>query len=130
MTKRRAVTTGPEAAPQVELRGTAVDAALRRRAAAAVTGAVTRVGVEPVRAQVTFFDDNGPKGGRASRCAITVRLPYRPHIRAEEVAETPRAAFDAALAVLERDLARYRERQREQQRHPKKYFVAKRLLES
>jgi ribosome-associated translation inhibitor RaiA len=44
------------------------------------------------------------------------------------VAETPRLAFDAALAVLQRDLEQYRERQRDQQRHPKKYFAAKRLL--
>jgi ribosome-associated translation inhibitor RaiA len=128
MTKRRAPAAGPAAAPQVELRGVPVDAALRRRALGAVAAAVAPLSVRPIRAQVTFFDDNGPKGGRAARCALTVRLPYRPLVRAEEVAETPRAAFDAALAVLERDLARYRERAREQQRHPKKYFVAKRLL--
>jgi ribosome-associated translation inhibitor RaiA len=129
MTKRRARMTSPEAVPEVELRGVPVDAALRRRAETAVTVAVIRAGVQPVRAHVTFFDDNGPKGGRASRCAITVRVPFRPHIRAEKVAETPRLAFDAAVAVLERDLERYRERQRDEQRHPKKYFVAKRLRE-
>jgi ribosome-associated translation inhibitor RaiA len=129
MTKRRAATTKAGATPEVELRGMAVDAALRRRALTAVTAAVARVGVQPVRAHVTFFDDNGPKGGRAARCALTVRLPYRPHVRVEKVAETPRLAFDAALAVLERDLEVYRERARDAQRHPKKYFVAKRLRE-
>jgi hypothetical protein len=48
----------------------------------------------------------------------------------EKVAETPRLALDAALPVLQRDLERYRERRREEQRHPKKYFAAKRLLRS
>jgi ribosome-associated translation inhibitor RaiA len=104
------------------------DAALRRRATAAVREALARLAVRPITAQVTFVDDNGPKGGRAARCAVTVRLPYRAHVRVEKVAETPRRAFDAALAVLRRDLERYRERERDQQRHPKKYFAAKRLL--
>jgi hypothetical protein len=46
----------------------------------------------------------------------------------EKVAETPRRAFDAALAVLRRELEQHREGQRDRQRHPKKYFAAKRLL--
>jgi hypothetical protein len=48
----------------------------------------------------------------------------------EKVAETPRLALDAALAVHQRDLEQYREDQRDQQRHPKKHFAAKRLLRS
>jgi hypothetical protein len=44
------------------------------------------------------------------------------------VAESRRLAFDGAFAALERQLERYRERARDSQRHPKKYFVAKRLL--
>ena len=95
---------------------------------AAIRDALARVTVQPITAQVTFVDDNGPKGGRAARCAVTVQLPYRPHVRVEKVAETPRLAFDAALAVLQRDLKQYRERQHDQQRHPKKYFAGKRLL--
>jgi ribosome-associated translation inhibitor RaiA len=129
MSKRPAATTTQDAAPQVELRGVPVDAALGRRAVAAVTAAVARAGAQPVRSQITFFDDDGPKGGRAVRCALTVRLPHRPHLRVEDVAETPRRAFDGAMAALERELARYRDRRREAQRRPKKYFVAKRLLE-
>ena len=74
-------------------------------------------------AKVAFFDDNGPKGGVASRCAFTVKLPYRPALRVEHTAETPRVAFDAGFAALERLLERYRERARESRRHPKKYFV-------
>jgi hypothetical protein len=46
----------------------------------------------------------------------------------EKLAETPRRALDAAVAVIRRDLEQYRERQRDRQRHPKKYFAAKRLL--
>ena len=75
-------------------------------------------------ARPSFFDDNGPKGGRAMRCALTVRLPFRPSIRVERSAVTPRLAFDAAFAVLERQLERYRERDRDNKRHPKKYFAA------
>jgi ribosome-associated translation inhibitor RaiA len=129
MSARRRRATLPEAAPEVAVRGVPVDPALGRRAAATVAAALAGLDVRPVRAQVTFFDDNGPKGGRAARCAVTVRLPYRPLVRAEEVRATPRQAFDAALAVLERELSRYRERRREAQRHPKKYFTAKRLLQ-
>jgi ribosome-associated translation inhibitor RaiA len=125
MTKRGAATTSQV---RIKVLGIGADAALGRRATTAVKGALARLMVRPITAQVTFVDDNGPKGGRAARCAVTVRLPYRPHVRVEKVAETPRLAFDAALAVLQRDLERYRERQRDQQRHPKKYFAAKRLL--
>jgi ribosome-associated translation inhibitor RaiA len=61
------------------------------------------------------------------RCALTVRLPFRPSIRVERTAETPRLAFDAAFAILERQLEQYRERDRDSKRHPKKYFAARRL---
>jgi ribosome-associated translation inhibitor RaiA len=62
------------------------------------------------------------------RCALTVRLPFRPCIRVERSAVTPRLAFDGAFAVLERQLERYRERDRDSKRHPKKYFAARRAL--
>jgi ribosome-associated translation inhibitor RaiA len=84
--------------------------------------------VKPTSARVAFIDDNGPKGGRALRCTMTVRLPHRPGIRVEHTSTTAKLAFDGALARLERRLERYREIQRERQRHPKKYYAAKRLL--
>ena len=84
--------------------------------------------VKPVAARVAFIDDNGPKGGRALRCAITVRLPHQRTIRVECSSTTPPLAFDGAIARLERRLERVREIQREQRRHPKKYYAAKRLL--
>ena len=102
------------------------DRALCARVSRRVTAALGRLRVSPVAAQVVFFDDDGPKGGVATRCALTVRLPYRRALRVEHVAETPRLAFDGGFAVLERQLARFRERER--RRRPKKYYVAKRLL--
>jgi ribosome-associated translation inhibitor RaiA len=102
----------------------------RDRVTRAMIEALEKVTVAPVKGQVAFFDDNGPKGGRAMRCALTVRLPFRPSIRVERSAVTTRLAFDAALAVLERQLKRYRERDRDNKRHPKKYFAARRGLVS
>jgi len=101
---------------------------LRGRATRLMTEALAKLAVGPVKGQAAFFDDNGPKGGRAMRCALTVRLPFRPSIRVERSAVTPRLAFDAAFAVLERQLERYRERDRDSKRHPKKYFAARRAL--
>ena len=106
------------------------DSALRTRISGRLSAALAPVQVKPLAAQVAFFDDNGPKGGRAVRCALTVRVPYRPTVRVEHVAETPRLAFDASFKSLELQLERYRERDRDSRRHPKKYFAAKRLLES
>jgi ribosome-associated translation inhibitor RaiA len=127
MTNRGTATTSQA---RIKVLGISADAALRRRATTAVRDALARLTVRPITAQVTFLDDNGPKGGRAARCAVMLRLPYRPHVQVQKVAETPRLALDAALAVLQRDLERYQKRQRDQQRHPKKYFAAKRLLPS
>jgi len=105
------------------------DSALRAVISKRVGDALKPLQVQPVAAQVTFFDDNGPKGGRAVRCALTVRVPYRPTVRVEHTAVTPRLAFDATFKSLERQLERYRERNRDSRRHPKKYYVAKRLIE-
>jgi ribosome-associated translation inhibitor RaiA len=101
---------------------------LRGRATRLMTEALAKLTVAPVKGQASFFDDNGPKGGPAARCALTVRLPYRPSLRVERSAETPRLALDAAFPVLERRLARYRERDRDSKRHPKKYFAARRAV--
>ena len=113
----------------VEISGLRGAAALRARIGGRVAEALEPIKLKPVSAQVAFFDDNGPKGGRGIRCAFTVRLPYRPALRVEHTAETPRLAFDGGFSALERLLDRYRERERDSRRHPKKYFVAKRLTE-
>jgi len=118
----------------VEWRGVGISglsgaAALRARIDERMTAALEPIKFKPVSAQVAFFDDNGPKGGRAIRGAFTVRLPYRPALRLEHAAETPWLAFDGGFTALERLLERYRVRDPESRRHPKKYFVAKRLTE-
>lgn len=112
----------------IGIRGLGGDRALRTRIRARMDEALRRLGVTPVNALVVFVDDNGPKGGPARRCSLTVRLPYRPVVRVEDSATTTRLAFDAAFASLERRLERDRERQRESRRYPKKYYAAKRLL--
>jgi ribosome-associated translation inhibitor RaiA len=112
----------------IDIQGVEKDTALRARAAKVVGAALEHIKLAPIRAKITFFDDNGPKGGLGMRCAMDVRLPYRPAIHVEQVAETSRLAFDGAFAALERRLERYRERDRDIKRRPKKYFVAKRLL--
>lgn len=112
----------------IGIRGVGRDRALRARIRARLDQSLRRLGVAPVEALVAFIDDDGPKGGPSRRCALTVRLPYRPAVRVEHAATTTRLAFDGAFAGLERRLERYRERQREGPRYPKKYYVAKRLL--
>jgi ribosome-associated translation inhibitor RaiA len=111
----------------VEIRGIEQDSALGARISRRMHAVLQPLQVQPIAADVVFFDDNGPKGGRAIRCALTVRLPHRPTVRVEHTAETPRLAFDSGFAVLERQLERYRGRDRDSRRHPKKYFAARRL---
>ena len=112
----------------IDIRGTAGNRVLHAHVTKRMRAALARLWVKPVGAQVLFLDDNGPKGGVDIRCAVTVRLPYRRSVRVEHMGTTLRLAFDAAFAVLERQLERYIERDRESRRRPKKYFVAKRLL--
>lgn len=112
----------------IRIQGIRHNKTLSDRVSARVTAALAALHVSPISAKVTFFDDNGPKGGIAMRCAVAVRVPHRPLIRVEHVSVTARLAFDGAFAALERQLERYRERSRDSKRRPKKYFVAKRLL--
>jgi len=104
---------------KAQINGIDNDPALRALLAKRMGAALTQLAVRPLRAEAVFVDDNGPKGGPALRCALTVRLPRRPNIRVERSAETPRLAFDAALAILKRQLERYRERDRQDKRHPR-----------
>jgi ribosome-associated translation inhibitor RaiA len=113
----------------IDIRGIPIDRGLRAHVAGRLASALGRLVTKPITTQVTFFDENGPRGGPAMRCAMTVRLPHRPHARVEDTAETPRLAFDGALAKLERELEQARDRDLDSKRHPKKYYTAKRLLE-
>ncbi len=112
----------------IEITGLGNDRMLASRITKRMSGALEKLRVGPVAAQVAFVDENGPKGGVDTRCTLTVRLPYRPSVRVEEVANTRRRAFDQSFPALERALVRYREVDRERRRRPKKYFAAKRLL--
>jgi ribosome-associated translation inhibitor RaiA len=112
----------------IEISGVAIDRALRARVTSQLTHALRTVYGTPVLTQVTFFDDNGPKGGRDIRCAFTIRMPRRRALHVEHVAETPRLAFDGGIEALERKLREVAERGRDLKRRPKKYFTAKRLM--
>jgi ribosome-associated translation inhibitor RaiA len=114
-------------AMMIDIQGIEKDRVLRARVIKRVGEILETLKIAPVKAKVTFFDENGPKGGRAMRCAINVRMPRRPVVHVEHVETTNRLAFDGTVAALERQLEGLRERERENRRHPKKYFVAKRL---
>jgi ribosome-associated translation inhibitor RaiA len=109
----------------IEIRGIAIDRALETRVSKTLTAVLARFAVPLAPIRATFFDDDGPKGGPAVRCALTVRLPSRRQVRAEDTAGTARLAFDGGVAKLEREHERYRERDREDKRHPKKYYTAR-----
>jgi ribosome-associated translation inhibitor RaiA len=113
----------------IDIQGIPTNPGLRARVTKQISAALAELSVKPVGAQATFFDENGPKGGIAVRCALTVRLPYRPSVRVEHVAETARLAFDESFETLRRQLVRYRERARVLRRRPKKYYAAKRVTE-
>jgi len=73
------------------IRGIPSDRTLRARVAKQMAAVLAPLRVTPVSAQVIFFDENGPKGGVSIRCALTVRLPYRPTVRVEQMGEAPAA---------------------------------------
>lgn len=110
----------------IQITGMNGDALLYARVVAQLQRHIDRLRLRPVSGRAAFTDENGPKGGRGTRCALTVTVPYRPSLHVERIAIDRRSAFDEAMAALERELARYRERDREDKRHPKKYFAAKR----
>jgi putative sigma-54 modulation protein len=94
-----------------------------------ITETLTRVTPTPVKARVTFSDENGPKGGADTRCTIVFHIPRHRDLSVTKLAGAGDVAFDAARATLELGITRETERRREMVRRPKKYFVAERLLE-
>jgi hypothetical protein len=86
--------------------------------------------LRPFGVRVSFSDEDGPKGGVGVRSALTVRLPGRPAIRVEHQTRTYPQAFEGAFEVLKRQLKRTTPCRRQSRRYPKKYFVARRLLEA
>jgi ribosome-associated translation inhibitor RaiA len=114
----------------IEMRGLGVYPRLRTDIARRVSGVLGRRQIRPVGARVTFTDEDGPRGGVGIRCALTVRLPGRPTVRVESQARTYRQAFEGSFESLKRQLKRTTRRRRQRGRYPKKYFVARRLLEA
>ena len=112
----------------LEIEGINGQAAFRALIARKISGMFDGSRVVPTNVRVGFADENGPKGGIDIRCRVTVEIPRRRTLHAEDRAATYRLAFDAALTALERQLERDRGRQRTERRHPKKYYLAKRLL--
>ncbi|MBI3636754.1 MAG: HPF/RaiA family ribosome-associated protein [Candidatus Rokubacteria bacterium] len=113
----------------ITVEGQAVDARLRVEVTARLGEALRRLRVVPIAARAIFTDEDGPKGGATQRCALTIGLPYRAEVHVERLDVRPRLAFAAALDAIERQLERYRERARDERRHPKKYYAARRAAE-
>jgi len=95
---------------------------------AKVAQALGLVDPPPTTAKVIFADENGPKGGVGIRCTIVHDMPRRRDFSVTERAASEDVAFDAAFAALETSVTRDRKRRRTLVRHPKKYYLAKRLL--
>jgi ribosome-associated translation inhibitor RaiA len=113
----------------IEIEGVDARSTLRDVIHRKLESAFARKHPQPVSIRIDFTDENGPKGGVGTRCGITVELPRRRKaVHVEHEAENPRLAFDAAVVSLERQFERERGRAMTKRRRPKKYYVAKRLL--
>jgi ribosome-associated translation inhibitor RaiA len=106
------------------MEGLAQDDPLRAVIEEKVPAVIGHGRVRPTQVRVAFTDENGPKGGIAVRCALTVEVPRRPAAHTSAVAETRRLALDGAVEALDRLLVRTRQRRRALARRPKKYFIA------
>jgi ribosome-associated translation inhibitor RaiA len=111
------------------IEGLGDDRALRTLIAGKVTSTLARLRVKATNVRVQFSDENGPKGGVDTRCSLTIDVARRPELHADVVAADARLAFEQAFAALERQIERAKERGRVERRRPKKYYLAKRLLE-
>jgi hypothetical protein len=114
---------------RVEVHGLSPAVARRLRAAAGITAMLRALPERASSARLAFTDQNGPKGGPAVRCAVTVTLAGWGRLHVTEQATTPGRALAGALARLERQLERRREIDRESGRRPKKYYAAARARE-
>lgn len=113
----------------VVIEGLGDDRPLRTLIAGKVTSTLSRLQVKATNVRVQFSDENGPKGGADMRCSLTVHVAHHPELHADTVAADARLAFDLAFAALERQIERAKDRGRVERRRPKKYYLAKRLLE-
>jgi hypothetical protein len=114
---------------RVEVVGLSQPVARRMRAAARLSSALATTPQRAMNARLAFTDQNGPKGGPAVRCAVTVTLAGWGRVHVTDQATTPGLALAGALTRLERRLERRREIDRESGRRPKKYYAAARVRE-
>jgi ribosome-associated translation inhibitor RaiA len=78
-----------------------------------------RRGAAPQAVRVAFFDDDGPRGGVAIRCALTLTPAKGPILRVEHTARAYAEAFKGALTILTRQLKRRVQRRRRRLRYPR-----------
>ena len=115
---------------RVEIVGVSAAEVARLRSSRRLAAALNALPPRASTARIAFADDNGPKGGPAMRCALTVTVPPRRRIHVEARAVTNRLALDQALDRLERKLSRRAALTRESARRPKKYYAAARARAS
>ena len=116
--------------PRLEIVGLSTAERARLRSTRRLAAALARLPARASSARMAFTDDNGPKGGPAMRCALTVHIPPRRRIHVEARGVSTRLALDSALDRLERRFARSEETIRESRRRPKKYYAAERARAS
>ena len=73
----------------IDIRGISDEHPLQAHVRRTMSAALAHVRPAPLGVQVRFVDDNGPKGGVDIRCALTVRVPFRPSIRVEHMGRPP-----------------------------------------
>jgi len=86
--------------------------------------------VKPTTATVVFMTEKGSRGGVTICCAVTVMVLRQAPLRVSQVAVAASMAFNGAVHALERMLSGAPDRRRALSRRPKKYYVARRALET
>jgi ribosome-associated translation inhibitor RaiA len=114
---------------KIDIEGLHGDSTLEGRIVTRIRKACSRLPSEPTSAVVSFTAQNGHKGGPGTRCAITAWIPGKKTGHVEAIATTPATAFDAVIDSFERWVKEHTDRLMDARRRPKKYYLAKRLLE-
>jgi hypothetical protein len=111
--------------PRLDTPGVSPREAAALRADERALRALAAVAPGAGNARLVFRDDNGPKGGPAIRCTVTVTLPRRGQLHVAATGVSARLALDRALARLRRRLGRTAAAARDARRRPKKYYAAR-----
>jgi hypothetical protein len=114
----------------IVIRGIGTGSEFRARVLAEMQSVLAKTRVQPTATTIVFTDENGPKGGEAIRCAVTAAVPRQATLRVAPLAATAPLAFAKAVKALARSLSGAPDRSRALSRRPKKYYLAKRMMES